>query len=684
MDIENTLKALNLDFMHTYTELDKTDSDETLLNEQFSNIVSSIDGEISSATGSLKSAIYNYSNGVQTMFDFNAATSHLDKHLQYINTQSHAQAQSALGDLMQDQKMAEDKRSSTPDTGFASRDTNISLSRRSSQKSNYSPQENYYSPKEAGTLGPSGSNNSYVTHKDDNLQLATERFNATKYGNCVSPNKTAALNASNNSVYSNNQVKSSACALGVVDADHYKEGGYRQRSMSFTDNPMNPISPVLSEPQQNLKHRSTHSAMDSRTLHKPHVRSASSYKPRSIRARTLRRLSYNPISLDSSSTSDDDPISDCNPSIARSECDIRVRVSSLYRRRRPISGGSVAGNGATHRLLTPGWQDDDVTELATTSQKKLYGSNVSIKSAPHYNYSARGISHHYSRQLEEQFAYEERIYDFGGGRGPGNNYSGSVAPTTGGLTRGMDLNGSNGRTGNTVVGMGLCDGGGSGSGSSSATSSAPPYKGGATMTGIGSAGERSFSALSGISARNAVFHEFDVSRLTGKSPTSNFANSSPEERNRIHPSPPKSLALPPLPLLNTAAPAPAAVGGTATTLQKSLGSAKQQMEFHWPEKIHASTVKQNELLWRQQQQQQQQRQQSKKSTKHQSHNTFLGSMRVSSATAGVGLALGSCGGGGVGVMPGEVSYTSDSSSSDSDEFAFRTEFIPHVPPSPAP
>ncbi|CAD7015182.1 unnamed protein product [Ceratitis capitata] len=682
MDIENTLKALNLDFMHTYTELDKTDSDETLLNEQFSNMVSSIEDEISSAAGSLKSAVYNYSNGVQTMFDFNAATSHLDKHLQYINTQNNAQAQSVLGDLMQDQKMAEEKRSSTPDTGFASRDTNISLSRRSSQKSSYSPQENYYSPKETATLGPSTSSSSYMTHKDENLLLGSERFSAAKYGGSASPSKTTTLNASSTSVYSTNQMKSVAGALGTVDVEQYTQSGHRQRSMSFTDNPMNPISPVLSEPQQRLKRRSTHSAMEDRSSHKPHMRSASSYKPRSIRARTLRRLSYNPIILDSSSSSDDDPISDCNPSIARSECDIRGRVSSLYRRRRPASGGSISGNNGTHQLLTPGWHNDEASELNTTSQKKLYGSNVSIKSAPHYNYGARSMSHHYSHQFEEQFAYEDRIYDFGGGRGPGNNYSGGgvgLAANTQGLGKGLDLSANNSRG---VVSIGAAinagsgngnTGGGSGSGSSSATSSAPPYSGvvgvgggaGAGMTNIG---EHGYSALSGISARNAVFHEFDVSRLTGKSPTSNFANSSTEERGRAHPSPPKSL-----PLLNAAA--PSAGGTSASALHKSLNSAKQQMEFHWPEKIHASTVKQNELLWRQQQQQE--RQHDTSLTKHQAHNAFLGSMRVSSATAGVGLTLGA---GGV----GEPAYTSDSSSSDSDEFAFRTEFIPHVPPSPAP
>jgi len=142
MDIENTLKALNLDFMHTYTELDKSDSNDTILNDQLPQLLGSLDDGISSATGSLKSAVYSYSNGVQTMFDFNAATSHLDKHLQYMHNQAQLHSQQLA--TATEQKLLEDKRSSTPDTGFASRDTNISLSRRSSQKSSYSPQESYF------------------------------------------------------------------------------------------------------------------------------------------------------------------------------------------------------------------------------------------------------------------------------------------------------------------------------------------------------------------------------------------------------------------------------------------------------------------------------------------------------------------------------------------------------------
>uniref|UniRef100_A0A1A9WNU5 non-specific protein-tyrosine kinase n=1 Tax=Glossina brevipalpis TaxID=37001 RepID=A0A1A9WNU5_9MUSC len=162
-DIENTLKALNLDFMHTYTDLDKTDSDETILNDQFSSIVSSIDDEISSATGSLKSTgVFNYNNGkntTTTTFDFNAATTHLDKHLQYMkNAQANNQNSGAA---------VVDKHCSTPDTGFASRDT-ISLSRRSSQKSTYSPQDSYFSP--SGCNGIAGFPLSYKN--------STQRYNS--------------------------------------------------------------------------------------------------------------------------------------------------------------------------------------------------------------------------------------------------------------------------------------------------------------------------------------------------------------------------------------------------------------------------------------------------------------------------------------------------------------------------
>ncbi|XP_037713242.1 activated Cdc42 kinase-like isoform X1 [Drosophila subpulchrella] len=582
MDIENTLKALNLDFMHTYTELDKSDSNDTILNDQ---LPVCLDDGISSATGSLKSAVYSYSNGVQTMFDFNAATSHLDKHLQYMHNQAQLSAAAPV-----DPKPMEDKRSSTPDTGFASRDTNISLSRRSSQKSSYSPQESFHFPLKGEALfsaPPVVMSGGYASLKDE---LGYERFGngATKQMLAsASPIKSGAgLNASSGSVYMGSK-------------------GYRQRSTSFNES-FHPISPVLSEPPQRERGVIQRQV---RMEHQPPLpRRSASYKPRSIRARTLRRLSYNPMTLDSSSSSGEEPT---KPSLARSECDIRARVtassnSSLGRRRR----------AGMNRQVQSACHDERETII---SPRQIYGSNSSIKSAPHYNIGGQRRSFHRGGAGimgggYEQFQYDERIYDFGG-RGPGNNYnmahasymSSSQKPSY--ILNGTELPGS-------------------GSGSSSAASSAvqATYR-----TGAGAPIQRPMSG-------GAALHEFDISRLTGKSPTStNFVGSSPEELKQ------RQLSV-----------------GSLLAPTNKLVKPQRPTEFHWPEKIHASAVKQHEMHWRQMQQQQQQ--------------------QLSTATI-IGAASG-----GVAVAATRSSDSSSSSSTESgDEFQFRREFVaPRIPPSPAP
>lgn len=581
MDIENTLKALNLDFMHTYTELDKSDSNDTILNDQLPHMASLDDG-ISSATGSLKSAVYSYSNGVQTMFDFNAATSHLDKHLQYMHNQAQLSAAAPV-----DPKPMDDKRSSTPDTGFASRDTNISLSRRSSQKSSYSPQESFHFPLKGEPLfsaPPVVMSGAYASLKDE---LGYERFGngATKQMLAsASPIKSGVgLNASSGSVYMGSK-------------------GYRQRSTSFNES-FHPISPVLSEPPQ--RERGVIQRQVRLEQQQPLPRRSASYKPRSIRARTLRRLSYNPMTLDSSSSSGEEPV---KPSLARSECDIRARVaassnSSLGRRRR--AGMNRQVQSACH----------DEREVII-SPRQMYGSNSSIKSAPHYNIGGQRRSFHRGGPGVmgggyEQFQYDERIYDFGG-RGPGNNYnmaqasylSSSQKPSY--LLNGSELPGS-------------------GSGSSSAASSAvqATYR-----PGAGTSVQRPMSG-------GAALHEFDISRLTGKSPTStNFVGSSPEELKQ------RQLSV-----------------GSLQTPNNKVAKPQRPTEFHWPEKIHASAVKQHEMHWRQVHQQQ--------------------SLPTASIiTAAVGGAV-------------SARRSSDSSSSSStesgDEFQFRREFVaPRIPPSPAP
>ncbi|XP_032306965.1 activated Cdc42 kinase-like isoform X1 [Drosophila ananassae] len=576
MDIENTLKALNLDFMHTYTELDKSDSNDTILNDQLPQLMSLDDG-ISSATGSLKSAVYSYSNGVQTMFDFNAATSHLDKHLQYMHNQAQL---TAAASASADPKPLEDKRSSTPDTGFASRDTNISLSRRSSQKSSYSPQESFHFPLKGEALfsaPPVVMSGGYTSLKDE---LGYERF-----GN----------GATKQMLASASPIKS-----GTSGSMYLGSKGYRQRSTSFNET-FHPISPVLSEPPQRERGVIQRQV---RLEHQPPLpRRSASYKPRSIRARTLRRLSYNPMTLDSSSSSGEEPV---KPSLARSECDIRTRVTnssntSLGRRRR----------AGLNRQVQSACHDE---REAIISPRQIYGSNSSIKSAPHYNLGQRRSFHRGGAGMGvggyEHFQYEDRIYDFGG-RGPGNNYNvGHASYLSSGQKTNYILNGS--------------ELPGSGSGSSSAASSAvqATYR-----PGAGAGLQRPMSG-------GAALHEFDISRLTGKSPTSShFVGSSPEELKQ------RQLS----------------AGSLLTKPQRPT-------EFHWPEKIHASAVKQHEMHWRQMQHQ------------HQQH----------SATTIIGIT----GAGSVAAVAG-VRRSSDSSSSSStesgDEFQFRREFVaPRIPPSPAP
>lgn len=604
LDIENTLKALNLDFMHTYTDVDKNDSDETILNDQFSSIVSSLDDEISSATGSLNSAtVYNYQNGkhtTTTTFDFNAATNHLDKHLQLMSSQ--AQMSSGTNNInnnsnsnsnkqqqLQQQQSSHDKRSSTPDTGFASRDT-ISLSRRSSQKSSYSPQDSYFSPKDLSfpspsMLGSSGAGNGsggsgggggYANYK-------TEVF---KYGDdsLVSPFRSVSgmHKSSNTSIYSPNQLR--------IDehSDNYNgmHEQQRRRSMSFTDNLDRDAASSMRDKRSNKTKQLSLDPQDIQQKPK-----GSSYKSRSVRARTLRRLSYNPMPQVATSSSSTDEESDIERTIARSECDIRSRTSgsgSLYhpRRRR---------QGYNRKVFSESIQDDRDDVHARKS--KMYGSNASIKSAPHYNYGGGGgassgvgairntglgsSQRPYNRNpYEESYPYEERLYDFGGSKPSKKSFNAPV------LSKPPKTFKVSGLTNN------------SGSGSSSASSAATPFS-------------------RNVIGNSSVFQEFDVTRLTGRSPPSAFNDNQQHDH------------------------------AAATT------------EFQWPEKIHASTVKQNDMLWRQQQQ--------------------LPSIATSSINhSSYGAAA----------AKDHPSSTLSSSTTDSDQFEYRMGYSAphhhHLPPSPAP
>lgn len=534
LEIENTLKALNLDFLQTYNELDKTDSAETLFDEPFTHHASNASIRNGGSSNKIRNSALNLykgssslqyegsgGSGVGTAYNSNKLDINpsLEKQLQQATSFVSSQIYSELIDKL------DDKRSTTPDTGFASRETNNS-SRRSSQKSNYSPQDTFYSPKEFNF---------------PNTIDSRPYMNAS---NTKSSPVKSMVNTSNNSIHSHVQNS----PLGEYSSS-------RQRSMSFTDN-YDLKSPVLSEPQNrpvritsNFCHRSPNSFRN-----KP--RNIIAYKPRSIKARTLRRLSYNPIILDSSSSTSSDE--EFDHSIAHSECDIRTKMMTSARKRRQYMNRKTA------------LSDDP-------AQNKIYGSNTSIKSAPQYNYC------HDRRQRYANppgFRYEmeinEKIYDFGGGRGPGNNYGASI-PSVGP---------------NSLI--------------------KPP---------------RAFAMNGSNYDDEFPYTEFDVSKLTGKSPTThNYFHSTDSKDVRI-----------------------TREGGTPAKPRPQKLQAGPAPGFQWPEKIAGSTVKQNDLMWLQQQ------------TKP-TPSTLFDVKR-----------------------PVKPSFSSDSSSSDdTDEIPFTREFNPRVPPSPAP
>lgn len=285
----------------------------------------------------------------------------------------------------------------------------------------------------------------------------------------------------------------------------------RQRSMSFTEN-YNLKSPQLSDiPVTNYREPKA-----------PII----AHKPKSIRARNLRRLSYNPIIIDSSSTSSDDD-NEFDRSIAHSECDIRSKMFAIAKRKRQY-----------------------LNRKSTIGQDKLYGSNASIKSAPQYNYnSEQNVLFNYSN-------LQENIYDFSGG-------------------------------------INLFE------------PSAQKY--------LNKEPTPAFNP-------DLLFSEFDVTKLTGKSPTTqsyfhtnNFVETPTKKQQPINPIPLK---------LN------------------------EPSTFRWPEKIHGSTVKQNDLIWQRRQ----------VDSKHQLFDDLNFKQK----------------------------FSSDDSSTETDSIDFRREFVPRMPPSPAP
>lgn len=486
IDIENTLKALNLDFLQTFNELEKNDSAETLFGENYA-YESNINPKILSTA--LKLTKFPQSYGSVDASPKSAKSSQFSPLEKQMNQQTFNGMQ-YLNDSSSADKLLDGKRSSTPDTGFASRETNSS--RRGSQKSSYSPQESHYSP-------------SYLSQADE-ARAAYAQLKA------------------NGSFPS------------------------RQRSMSFTEN-YELKSPIQSEPQSAKMHSTSgltagirNNNSDGAAMIRARPRNSIAYKPKSIKARNLRRLSYNPIILDSSTSSSSETEFD-HRNIAQSECDIRSKMFTVNRNR-----------PHTYQYLNRKSTNFHSNSAFAPSQEKLYGSNASIKSAPQYNnYASDRQLHNY---LDQKFNFHQcENFD----EQPTTNNTSNFDRSQ----RGSSRRRQNARN-NYIL---------------------PPPPPPPVVS-------RVYDLNAPPTMNFSLYTQFDVNKLTGKSPTTQsfLQELFPESKNTITGTQPSQ---------NTSSITINAVGTNHQTQQiKSIKQSNtNNVAFHWPEKIHASAVQQNNSLW---------------------------------------------------------------------------------------
>ncbi|XP_055631755.1 activated Cdc42 kinase-like isoform X2 [Toxorhynchites rutilus septentrionalis] len=536
MDIEKTLNALNLDFLETYQELEKADSAETLLGDSYGGGTpyrksppasslfrgSSLEGNSKinsvlsekSGGGSGSSSVTGKSPPTKKQYEMNVFSE--------LNGSAGARTPKAI-----------------PIRDFKFRQA---IDPRCKSRAEYYNMKNEYLTD--------------LTRKQQSQVLSSSLAKTTK--------------SSNQSISKLYQIFNTPMQSRKFDETSpivSSASQNRQRSLSFTEN-YELKSPSSIETQlMNICQPKASKPLQSQPT--PVPRKVITYKPKSIRARNLRRLSYNPINMiDSSSSSSENEM---ERNHAHSECDIRTKLST--RRRRQYMQRRSNSNSAS-------------------SQDKLYGSNASIKSAPQYNYNSDRQFYNYRFNYTDYADNddEDNIYDFG----------------------------------------------------QSAPPPPPPAKyANDPPTFTNKPLEREY-----------LYSEFDVSKLTGKSPTTQSYFTAQQQQQQPQPAPKSSSALP--------SQIPGSTAVAAVTVQPQL-QAQPQPGFQWPEKIHGAVVKHNDMLWRQKQ--------------------LYGGTLKSGGTSGGG---GSAGSGGSTLRKKDRQYSSETSSTETDSVNFRHEFVPMMPPSPAP
>lgn len=363
MDIENTLNALNLDFMQAFNELEKTDSAETLFGDHFL-----------------------FENNLKSVQNFNKKT---------------------FNDIDNINKVSSNTSSTIGTKKSATRDYYSPLEKHSTSDKSYSPKDstkttpNSFSPQETTALTRGFSFN-YPSKSRNYFLSPTKRM------------------------FSNQQQFMNQLRKYDEAKNNISVTGHRQRSMSFTENfeikspsvikasgiaKMNNIKSIEGKKTGSLDEEYNQNSLFLPTTNnisqlmasmteKP--RNVITYKPKSRRARNLRRLSYNPLNMINSSSSSSE--SEKEKSMAVSECDIRSKMysSRFHKRfmnrksRRVITQDGTAGY---YRSENSQYSNSSNPNVNNGIEAKIYGSNASIRSAPHYNHPNDG---------QQQFVGEDK------------------------------------------------------------------------------------------------------------------------------------------------------------------------------------------------------------------------------------------------------------------------------------
>lgn len=610
LDIEKTLNALNLDFLQTYHELEKADSAETLFVECYSSMMcSSSPFQKSPPSGSLirNSSIESSNSRV------NCA----------LSEKGSSGSSSVTGKSPPSIGLGGSAAGNVPTSGGVSRcfselnGTSPKPTMQQDHNNKYGIRDFKFRSFDARPKERSD----YYNIKNEYLSELTRKQQSQVLGSASVLKQTGAVGSKQqqsqkiNQLYQiyNTPMQGRKYEDSSASITAPSSSAVRQRSLSFTEN--YELKPSLTSNKSGTIVKTQSESQPSVPPLLTTARNVITYKPRSIRARNLRRLSYNPINMvDSSSSSSE---SELDRNLAHSECDIRTRLHTTATRRR------------RHHYMTRKSNSN-----SASSQDKLYGSNASIKSAPQYNYHSdrrqyyNHLQHppyHYADDfgIRDNDEEDESIYEFG--------VRHAHLQSEGKLTT----------TSTHKLPAAAVPAAAVAAASSSMVPAASSPGSASLVSGAKFGGTETPNYTNKALEREYLYSEFDVSKLTGKSPTTQSYFPTGTAAGQGQQPVQKPTVIPATAKTNPVTP----IAGTNATLATHL-QAQPQPGFQWPEKIHGAFVKHNDMLWRQQQ------------------------------PATIYKSVGQS----------DRHYSSDTSSTETDSIDFRrpVECLPIMPPSPAP